>query len=376
MNAQTKHNVLIVDDMPVNIKILGETLRSDYEVSIATTGEKALEIAFSQNQPDLILLDIIMPGLDGYEVCRRIMADQRTRNIPIIFITAKGDVEDETKGFELGAVDYISKPFSLPIVKARVKTWIHFMDSRKELEKKNKTLNEFIGVVAHDLKNPLAGISGYATILNMLNEKLSHAEKIKIIEKINDICQAMSRTLSNLLDNSIIECGKLKLNMGKISLEELCRERIQLFAIQTKNKKITVHESLGETDRVPLDKIFISQVLDNLISNAVKYSPRGANVFVSTEKTERGIKVSVRDEGPGICEEEKPLLFYPFQTLSAKPTGGEKSTGLGLAIVKKIIEAHEGVLEVNSRLGSGSIFSFVLPLKDESESIYLEKVLT
>lgn len=129
-----KKTILVVDDEPVNIKIFMELLRSDYAIKVATDGEKALQIAFSDSPPDLILLDILMPGIDGYEVCRRLKADPRTKDIPIIFITAKGSEEDQTRGFELGAVDYVTKPFSPIVVKARVKTHLELKRNRDFLE--------------------------------------------------------------------------------------------------------------------------------------------------------------------------------------------------------------------------------------------------
>jgi diguanylate cyclase (GGDEF)-like protein len=134
MNETAKHKILIIDDAPANIKILGEVLKSDYKIVFATDGRKGIEMATADNPPDLILLDVVMPGMDGYEVCSRLKADMGTKNIPVIFITGKGEVEDETKGFELGAVDYITKPFSTTITKARVRTHMELKRHRDALE--------------------------------------------------------------------------------------------------------------------------------------------------------------------------------------------------------------------------------------------------
>ncbi|MCK5312676.1 MAG: PleD family two-component system response regulator [Desulfobacteraceae bacterium] len=134
VNYSTRSTILVVDDQPTNIRVLGEALKNDYQIKMAISGEKAIEIAASEDQPDLILLDIIMPGIDGYEVCKRLKNNHRTEKIPIIFITAKNQEEDETKGLDYGAVDYITKPFSLPIVKARVKTHLELKKHRDILE--------------------------------------------------------------------------------------------------------------------------------------------------------------------------------------------------------------------------------------------------
>lgn len=364
---QSRQRILIVDDMPEDIKFLGEALRADYDIIIAVSAKKAMEIIAS-NPPDLILLDIMMPEMNGYEICGRLKEDERTKNIPVIFNTGKGEVEDEMRGLELGAVDYITKPFSIPIVKARVKTHLQLRASGIQLERQNQTLrelnnmkNEFIGMAAHDLRNPLGSVCGLAQLLNEGESALSAQERSDYLKAIESTGLRMLGIVDNLLDISVIESGNLKLEVGKWPLDELCRERIQIFGIQARKKKISLHTSFNKMDDFPFDKNQISQALDNLLSNAIKFSPLGSNVYISTEKDGDRAKVSVRDEGPGISEKDKARLFGSFQKLSAKPTGGEKSTGLGLAITKKIIEAHGGTIGVETRLGAGTTFSFSIP---------------
>lgn len=290
----------------------------------------------SAPRPDLILLDIEMPEMDGYEVCGRLKKEAATQGIPVIFITAKGEVKDETKGLELGAVDYITKPFSIPIVNARIRTHLQLLESKRQLEARNKTLRElsglkdkFVGMASHDLRNPLTSICGFARLLEENDENLSEKDKMAYIRTILSFGEKMLALVNNLLDISIIESENLKLDIRPNSFEELCRERIRIFDIHAKGKNIALHSSYKEIEDVPCDKNQISQALDNLISNAIKFSPHGANVYISLEKNEDMARASVRDEGPGIPEEDKAKLFETFQKLKAKPTGGEKSTGLG-----------------------------------------------
>lgn len=376
MNLSTM-KVLLVDDTPANIDVLRKTLQPEgYEIAIAPNGKIALTIV-DRVLPDLILLDVMMPEIDGFETCRRLKEKDLTRDIPVIFITAKTETEDIVKGFSLGGVDYIAKPFRQEEVCARVRTHLQLRASMKQveaqrgqLEEQNKKLaelnnlkNKFIGIAAHDIRNPLTSMLGFSQLMIENMDALPAAERTQYVKLIHSSSEKMLALVNNLLDISVIESGNLKLAVKPDSLEELCRERVHIFDFNARKKNIFLQPSIEEIGAVPFDKDHISQVFDNLISNAIKFSPQGSNVRVSVEKEGNTAKVSIRDEGPGLSEEDKARLFGAFQKLSARPTGGEKSTGLGLAIVKKIVEAHEGSMSVESKLGSGTTFSFSLPLK-------------
>ncbi len=362
--------VLLVDDTPANIDVLRKTLQPEgYELSFAPNGKIALNIV-NRVKPDLILLDVMMPEMDGFETCRRLKEDESTKDIPVIFITAKTETEDIVKGFSLGGVDYIAKPFRQEEVCARVKTHLQLMASQKELETQNNTLmelnklkNHFIGIAAHDLRNPLASITGFSHLLEERLEEFSPKEQKKFINIINSSSGKMLALVNNLLDISVIESGNLDLRIESSSLSELIGERVLIFEYHAQKKNISLCLPEVECDDIPLDKNQISQVLDNLISNAIKFSQPGSGVFISLERDEAMAKVSVRDEGPGISPEDQGKLFGTFQKLSAQPTGGETSTGLGLAIAKKIVEAHGGAINVENHPESGAVFSFTLPGK-------------
>ena len=374
--AKEKMRIMLVDDTPANIDVLRKTLeRDDYEIAVAPNGEMTLKIAPRFN-PDLILLDVMMPGIDGFETCQKLKSMNETKNIPIIFITAKNEPEDIIKGFKVGGVDYITKPFRQQEVLARVDNQLALKSSEnarkaliKDLESKNIRLenldevkNNFLGMAAHDLRNPLASVRGFSEML-IENEANLDEDSKEMLQMIQDISNHMLDLVNDLLDYSVIESGNIQLEPRQENLKTLLEKRIRLSRIFAEKKKIILCEHLNEIPELPLDSGRIIQVIDNLISNAIKYSPPETQVDISIKNKGGYAWVNVQDEGPGLTEEDQKKLFQEFQNLSSKPTGGESSTGLGLAIVKKIVEAHEGQLKVESFPGKGSTFSFGIPLK-------------
>lgn len=234
--------------------------------------------------------------------------------------------------------------------------------AERQLFELNQLKNKFLGIAAHDLRNPLASIRGFSELLLSDDMDPLTEDQHEFIKTIHSLSQDMLNLVNDLLDVSVIESGKLELKRQPGSLKVLIEERIHINSILAKNKQMKLHESLATVPEVSFDYSRIAQVVDNLISNAIKYSPSGSNIFVSLNQQGMKAQISVRDEGPGIEPEEQKRLFGEFQRLSTKPTGGEKSTGLGLSIVKKIVEAHNGTTAVESQPGAGSTFTFILPI--------------
>jgi len=222
--------------------------------------------------------------------------------------------------------------------------------------------NKFLGMAAHDLRNPLSSIGGLSQLI--LDEELGTVpeDQKEFLKMINETSEEMLVIVNDLLDISVIESGHFDLDLRKGSLGAQVSDRIRINQIIADKKNITVQLDLQDTPEIMFDHNRINQVLDNLLGNAIKFSKSDQSIYVSLSKHNDTVTVSVRDEGPGISEEDQKKLFGEFQKLSAQPTGNEKSTGLGLAIVKKIIEAHEGTIEVTSHLGEGTAFSFTLPV--------------
>ncbi len=245
--------------------------------------------------------------------------------------------------------------------------------ANNELLELNDLKNKFLGMATHDLRNPLSNISGYSKFLLDRNKNINEETRWDFLSRIQTISNNMVELLSNLLDISVIESGKLNLKLKRDSLEKLLRERVRIQQFFAQKKDIDLHIDCSEFADFPFDANRIGQVVDNLIGNAIKYSPAGKSVHVRLEKNGEKAKVSVEDQGPGIPEKDRAKLFRHFQKLSAKPTGGESSSGLGLAIARRIVEEHQGTIGVVNARDSGTIFSFEIPIGLEETLIYQSK---
>lgn len=366
--------VLAVDDIVENLQVLGSVLsEKGVRVAFATNGEQALA-SVSKKPPDLILLDVQMPGIDGYSVCEKLKSNPETENIPVIFLTAKTQTEDIVRGFDAGGVDYVIKPFNTAELLARVFTHLEVKRSRDTILHQNKELaelidkqNEFLGMAAHDLRNPLSAIMVYSELMQsqFKSGRFDLLKGEENNEKIYYLSQRMNRLISDLLNISAIESGKVKLDFKTENFITILEENVEFFKRVANEKTIQLFLQKDENipiARIKVDKFRIIQVIENLLSNAVKYTLPGGEVYVFYEIKDSKLITHIKDTGVGLDEEDLKCIFQSFKKLSAKPTGGESSTGLGLAIVKKIVALHGGKIFVQSEKGKGSTFSFSLPL--------------
>lgn len=353
--------ILVVDDITKNLQIVGTMLRNaGYEVMPTTSGAQALERVRIQ-LPDLILLDLMMPGMDGLEVCRRLKADPATRQIPVIFLTASNEMEHLVNGFEVGAVDYVTKPFNPPELLARVHTHVELRQARERLREMNDEKNEFMGIVAHDLRSPLGTINGFADLI-LEDAQMSREEVEDSTRRIRETATRMAEMVQNLLDANRIERGEMQLRLAPADLAALIASVTEAHRPRAAAKQQTIQLEIPPAPvNVTVDSTVMVQVLENLLSNAVKYSPPGKNIFVRLKRESGAVRCEVQDEGPGLSAEDQKKLFGKFARLSAKPTGGEPATGLGLSIVKKMVEAMNGQVWCESEPGNGATFVVQLP---------------
>jgi two-component system sensor histidine kinase/response regulator len=362
MAPQFKSRILVVDDISKNLQVVGTILRNEgYHVMPATSGLQALERVSAQ-PPDLILLDLMMPEMDGLEVCSRLKAEPLTRQIPVIFLTASNEMEHLMKGFEAGAVDYITKPFNAPELLARVRTHLELKHARERLREMNEEKNEFMGIAAHDLRNPLSAIQGYAEMIIEDAQSLAHRDLEGNGQRIREAAKRMTEMVQNFLDANRIERGELKLNMAISDLSPLLQSVLETQSPHATAKGQIIQIELPPTPTLALADVSITlQVFENLVSNAVKYSPPGKKIFVRLKAETGVVRFEVEDQGPGLSKEDQKKLFGKFARLSAKPTGGEHSTGLGLSIVKRLVEAMNGKVWCESELGMGAKFIVTIP---------------
>jgi len=363
--------ILTVDDDRVNLRILGGILRGEgYLLADAASGERALE-TYAQFQPDLVLLDVMMPGIDGFETCRELKKIHGDKCAPVIFITAKNESDDVVEGLGAGGVDYLPKPFKPKEVLARIRSHLQnrmLSEQRQQLveqlSKANAAKNRFLGMAAHDLRNPLASIRGLSEFLrDGAVGPLTH-DQLDLINTIHGASQSMLDIVNELLDVATIESGELKLNLAPHQLAELIAKSVSLTNMEAARKNTTVvFDARGPAPVLMVDLAKMRQVVDNLLSNAVKYSPPGSTItaIIQAGSAPGTCAFSVQDQGPGIPEGERDRLFKDFGRLSVQPTGGEKSTGLGLAICRKIVEAHRGTITAENLPVRGCEFRVVLP---------------
>jgi two-component system sensor histidine kinase/response regulator len=352
------NNILVVDDTPDNLRLLVSILAEQgYDVRPASDGEFALQSARA-TPPDLILLDIKMPGMDGYAVCQHLKADDRTRDIPVIFISALDEVTDKVKGFALGGVDYITKPFQAEEVFARVHTHLALQRLRKGLEEKNAALemmntelNDFAYIVSHDLKAPLRSITQLANWLVQDYAEAFDEKGKEVVALLIGRVQHMDNLIGGILQYSRV--GRLAKKTERIDLNTLVQEVIEMIAPPDH-----IHVVLNHNLPVVVgDQIRLQQVFQNLVGNAVKYmdKPEG-QITIGCVDQGSYWTFSVADNGPGIDQKDYARIFQIFQTLN--PRAERESTGIGLAIVKKIVEFYGGNVWVESAVGQGSTFFF------------------
>lgn len=364
-------NILIVDDVPANIQLVASLLADqDYELSFATSGQDALaqvqETAF-----DLILLDFMMPGMDGIEVAYNLKQNSKTRDIPIIFLTAKTDEESVIAGFRAGAADYVTKPFNSSELLARVQTHLQLKYSRDALHKRNQELqeaidmkNRFLSIASHDLKNPLGVVMGFSSILSQEPAITENTELSEIVETLQKASTRMFELVTELLDTAALEMGRIELHLSRVPMALLVQQSASQFLQQAQAKQQQIQVTIA--DGPPLlvlgDFSRLKQVLDNLISNAIKYAPPATVIALIVTQVGQQARLLVKDQGPGFTEQDKAHIYGYFQRLSAQPTAGESSTGVGLAIVKQIIDLHHGDIQLLSEPGQETTFVVDLPL--------------
>jgi signal transduction histidine kinase len=363
------YKILAVDDDAMILTLISRFFPSDYyKVIRAENGFEALSILETEVDIDLVILDLMMPGMNGFEVTRKIRETHPLFELPIIILTARNTSDAIVEAFKSGANDYITKPFDRNELIARANTHIKL----KRLTKANNILqeavdikNKFIQMTIHDLRNPLTVVIGLTNLMKM--DTVRDSENYEYMNLIIESSELMLNMVNELLNTARLEGGKLNMKRESIDMNELIQKVIDKNRRHAYEKGQEIHflpESF-ENCEISSDNIRVHEIADNILSNAIKYSPRGGNIFVSLKQYNQNeghyIRFEIKDEGPGMTDDDKLNLFGKFQRLSAIPTGGESSSGLGLSIVKQLLELLGGRIWVESEYGKGSNFIVELP---------------
>ncbi len=381
--------ILIVDDAPENLSILGELL-SDYSVKVAKDGKKALEIANSSPQPNLILLDIVMPGLNGFEVCKKLKQDDKTYDIPVIFMTSLNATEDKVKGLEVGAIDYVTKPIQGAELQARVQNHLTLHYLQKEMKIINKTLEDrvnqrteelkiakeraeesnrlkshFLSLMSHELRTPMNGILGYSEILSL---ELEHSHLIEYAEGIYDSGKRLKDTLNSIINLSRLESNKREIYLSDVNIVERTKAMLKSHDKSAKKKNIALKFASSDDEIISqVDKTMFDVVINNIIDNSIKYTREG-NVTVRIRKekikSESFVLIDIEDTGIGIPKDKFDLIFEEFRQVDEGQGRNFEGVGLGLAITKKFAQKLNGEVLVDSEIGKGSVFTVKLPIED------------
>lgn len=390
--------ILIVDDLPENLQVLGSTLNSkSYRVAFATSGKQAIGIAQSKT-PDLILLDIQMPEMDGYETCKLLKQDNRTKDIPVIFLTAKNDIEDIVTGLQYGAVDYITKPFNQLELLARVSTHLKvkyyqdyifkqntellasqaqiakdaqklialnedLMESENQLKASNKSKDKLFSIISHDLRGPFAGLLGLGQLMVDEYDNLSEEEKKDMIVNIFQASNRLFNLVENLLVWSRSQLNSIEFSPENNSVIRIIDKTALYYTALIEKKRITM-ETIGSEDlKAFCDSAMLATVMRNLISNAIKFTPVEGKISIqATKYNDSEILIEVIDTGVGMPPEDIVNVFQLDIKVSNPGTEDEPGTGLGLMLCKEFIEKQNGRIWIESELEVGTKVCFTLPV--------------
>ena len=354
--------MLVVDDTIENLRLLSDLLgEHGYEVRAVTTGRQALQAA-EQAPPDLILLDISMPEMDGYEVCRRLKAAERSRDVPVIFLTASADTADMVLAFDAGGVDYVTKPFQFEEVLARVKAHVALKRAQSELAASYARLraleqlrDDLVSMVVHDMRSPLQSM---LISLRMLEDSTSAQlgdDDRESLKSALEATRSLSRKANDLFDVSRLEACRMPVDRDVWDLTRMAHDvRSELGTLDAARR---IEIDSAESVDVICDGALVRRVIENLVGNGIKHTPAGSGMRITIVRSDGRVRVTVEDEGPGVPAEARERIFQKFGTLNST----YHSAGLGLAFCKLAVEAQGGTIGVEPREPAGSTFWFELP---------------
>ncbi|MFM2291740.1 MAG: hypothetical protein RIS29_1553 [Bacteroidota bacterium] len=358
---QKKKTILIVDDNPMNLLLTSHVLENEgYATLTADDGRAALK-ELEKQTPSLILLDVMMPEMDGYEVCRLINANEEWTEIPIIFLTANAQTENLVEGFKAGGVDYITKPFKGEELLVRVKNHLELADSKKMIVEMNKSRDKLYSIIAHDIRSPLSGILQTVDAIDQGYFDPNSDDFRELIHHLKIRTKETSTLLTSLLQWTRLQSEEIQLDLKQNDISVVIKSCIQLLEANAHDKDIR----LIYEDTLPgvciYDEVSMHTVIRNIISNAIKFTPISGSITIRINQTGTELQISIQDTGIGMSDEVIKTIFERNQHFSSSGTANEQGTGLGLMLVKDFVKKNNGQIMVNSSIGQGTIFTISLP---------------
>lgn len=360
--------ILIVDDNKNNLQVLGSILHTEgYKLALAKNGKEAIRQAELIN-PDIILLDVMMPEMDGYETCMHLKKNASTKEIPIIFLTAKTETEDIVRGFQVGGVDYITKPFRKEELLARMQNHLALRAATKEIARQatklrelNNTKDQMFAIISHDLRSPLSGLKN---MLDLLTDKSTPTDQ-EFKESAIEIMKTTTDHTVNLLENLLLwarsQRGELEVTPITLEIQKIIDNNIQLASNAINQKQLQVQNLTEDFHLANADLNLTQTIIRNLLNNAVKFTPKQGLIKFSATASGDFLNILITDTGVGISSENMKKLFKMDTNFTTYGTNNEKGSGLGLKLCKSFAEKQQGKLEVKSTEGKGTTFIVTLP---------------
>ncbi len=360
-------SILVVDDTPANLQVLVGMLKEHgHRVRPVLEGRLALRAAKAE-VPDLVLLDINMPDMNGFEVCEQLKADPKLADTPVIFISGNTETVDKVRAFSVGGVDYVTKPFQMAEVEARVATHLELRRKRRELQESIEALrrletlrDSLVHMVVHDLRSPLAAISACLEVIKWDAEEQHRHELAADVEMALHATRTIIRLVNSVLDVSKMEGTEMRLQLAPADIAAVARESIDELESLVGTRQL-VRDWPEDPVMAVVDRDVVARVMQNLLGNALKFTPATGLITVAVEANDDMVRVAVLDTGPGIPREYRERVFEKFGQVEALSRGQRFSTGLGLTFCRLAVDAHGGRIGVDSEVGRGSTFWFVLP---------------
>jgi signal transduction histidine kinase len=353
--------ILIVDDVPKNIQVLGTLLaKFDCELAVAMNGKQALETV-DKIKPDLILLDVMMPVMDGHETCKHLKSNEATKNIPVMFLSAKTETEDIVKGFELGAVDYISKPFIGKELVARVKTHLTLKNTQRTLEEEIATKNRFFSIMSHDLRGAFGIIMSFVDLIQDNKDFLSPEETDELLNDIGKTSKNTLELLENLLKWARSQTGALNFTPENLNIKTLFTETCTKQFETAQAKHIHLTSKANHSQVVYGDRNMVLLILRNLVANAIKFTNKNGEIVISAKEENDFYRIEVSDNGVGIEQDKIDQVFSLDKKTTTYGTNNEEGNGLGLVLCKEFVKFNNGKIGIESKIDHGTKVWFTLP---------------